>query len=61
MLLRNAHVTMNASQAAEYFVFEPPAIEDCTAEGPGAKALPIELTMTIPKKKKLLVIIVMVL
>ena len=42
ILLRNAHVTMNGNQAAEYFVCEPPTFEDWINQGPRAHPLPEE-------------------
>ena len=40
MLLRNAYVTMNASQTSEYFLMAPPTLEDWTHQGPMAHPLP---------------------
>ena len=40
MLLRNAYVTMNASQTSEYFLMMTPTSEDWTSQGQIAKTLP---------------------
>lgn len=40
MLLRNAHITLNACQAAEYFLSMPPSLVEWTSQGPRAKQLP---------------------
>jgi hypothetical protein len=41
MLLRNAYVTMNADQTAEYFMMLPPSFELWTSQGPHAHAIPV--------------------
>ena len=40
MLLRNAHLTMNGSQANPYFVMLPPTFEDWVSQGPNARPIP---------------------
>ncbi|MBC7391102.1 MAG: hypothetical protein H7329_17990 [Opitutaceae bacterium] len=40
MLLRNAYVTLNAGQTAEYLNMMPPTLEDWCSQGPNAKPLP---------------------
>ena len=40
LLLRNAYVTMNASQISEYFLMAPPTLADWTFHGPKARPLP---------------------
>lgn len=40
LLLRNAHVCLNACQAAEYFDLHPPSLELWTSQGMNAKPLP---------------------
>ena len=40
MLLRNAFVTMNASQSAAYFLIMPPSLEEWTSQGPRAHHTP---------------------
>jgi hypothetical protein len=40
MLLRNAYVCMNGSQAQPYFMLLPPTFEHWVSQGPNARPLP---------------------
>ena len=40
MLLRNAYVTMNASQTSEYLDILPPSLEHWLSQGPRAHPIP---------------------
>ena len=40
MLLKNAYVTMNANQTAEYYMMEPPTLEHWLSQGPRARPIP---------------------
>ena len=42
MLLRNAHITIRASQVSEYFNMLPPTLEEWLSQGPRAHPIPVD-------------------